>query len=400
MGLDALTAWVQPDYSLGMKTWMIPAALALLTAPASAEVGAATLNPVAAGARVSPGLPALGLLPLVDDASRAGLLKEMEASRTALLPQTEPLQAVTVRFQARLNALRDQATAAMTPAALEKSKKDFNEWKYEVIRALYAENQKAFPGGTTYAAFSTQKAREISFVLALHQQFAAQRVESQAASVREASLSAGSSDPTTWTRAFDGAAPKAGETPAPVSDGAVKAAMPTGAAKYKKLRDIAVNNWGASPKIVDAAIAESIRQNVDPALVLAVIWQESRFNPHATSNCGARGLMQVMPDTGVGLGVSDPGMLYDIKTNLRAGVHYLRNAAAYLKLNVDLSDISDAAPNKIKALLASYNAGCGAVSKWLRQQGENLVRIPYAETRHYVRVIGDKLASLGESLGW
>jgi len=137
---------------------------------------------------------------------------------------------------------------------------------------------------------------------------------------------------------------------------------------------------------------------VDPTLVLSVIWQESRFKAGATSPVGARGLMQVMPATGRDMGVSNANMLYDIQTNLRAGIKYLRYAANYLKLNVNLADITEVPANKVKALLASYNAGIGAVSKWLKRQGQDLTRIPYAETRHYVRVIGDKLASLMESL--
>ena len=327
---------------------------------------------------------------------------EIEASRTALLPQSEPVSQVTVRYQPRLDDLKATAVAAKNSAELAKAAKDFSDWKRVVLCELYDEAQKAFRGADTLATFSTRKAQETEFVQSIRQQFVNRRVAAAVASVRAASFS-GTSPDASSAQMFDNAASFRASPPAPpaqVVDGAVKAEPLQGEAKYRKLRDIAIRSWGANPKIVDAAIAEAVRQKVDPALVLAVIWQESRFNAHATSPVGARGLMQVMPDTGRGLGVSNPDMLYDMKTNLRAGVQYLRNAVKYLKLDFDLSDISDAAPNKIKALLASYNAGCGAVSKWLRQQGSDLVRIPYAETRHYVRVIGDKLASLGASLGW
>jgi soluble lytic murein transglycosylase-like protein len=100
------------------------------------------------------------------------------------------------------------------------------------------------------------------------------------------------------------------------------------------------------------------------------------------------------------MGVHDAGRLYDVRTNLRAGIKYLRWAADYLKLGVSLQDITEVPVNKIKALLASYNAGVGTVSNWLKRQGRDLTRIPYEETRHYVRVIGDKLASLVASLTW
>jgi soluble lytic murein transglycosylase len=195
---------------------------------------------------------------------------------------------------------------------------------------------------------------------------------------------------------FDGGSSrkKAAETPAPVY-----ADLPVDeAARYRKMRDIAVKEWGASPRIVDAAIAEALRQGVDPSLVLSVIWQESRFHSKATSPVGARGLMQVMPETGKGLGVKDPDMLYDVKTNLRAGIKYLKIAGKKFGID-DISNVMDDSFAKVKALLASYNAGMGAVSRWLKTQGGELVRIPYKETRQYVAAIGAKLESLWEALG-
>lgn len=332
-----------------------------------------------------------------NEGTRAELTQEIEAARTALLPQAEPLPQVTVRFQPRLNDLKAAAVSAETPAELAKARKDFGDWKTVVLRHLYGEAKSSPFGAASYETFEAQKIVEMNFVGSLRSQIAAQRVEAQASAVRAASLKPDSS----WSGVFDNASSFGTSSPlsAGSADGAVKAEAPVGAARYQKLRDIAVHSWGASPKIVDAAIKEAMKQNVDPALVLSVIWQESRFNPKATSSCGARGLMQVMPDTGRGMGYS-PDRLYSIKDNLEAGIKYLRNAANYLKLNVDLSDISGAPDSKIKALLASYNAGIGAVSKWLRQQGSELVRIPYAETRHYVQVIGAKLATLGETLGW
>lgn len=381
-------------YSLGMKTWMNVAALALLPGAAFAQVTIPEITIV--GSVPKPGAVPHTAAP-VDEHQRAELLKDIDATASTLLPANEASQPFNARYQPRLNDLKATAQAAKTAAELAKVKKDFADWKAVVLKAQFTEKHGA---AETFTAFSERKAREIEFVYSLQQQFALQRAKAQtleAETVVSAATPGSAPDAAAWSHMFDRTS--SANMPG-ASDGAVKADMPTGAAQYKKLRDIAVNEWKASPKIVDAAIAESIRQNVDPALVLSVIWQESRFNTRATSPVGARGLMQVMPDTGRGLGVSNPDNLYDMKTNLRAGIKYLRNAAAYLKLNVDLSDISDAAPNKIKALLASYNAGCGAVAKWLRQQGENLVRIPYAETRHYVRVIGDKLASLGASLGW
>ncbi len=388
--------WAREGYSLGMKTWMPVAALILLPVASFAQVTIPEITIF--GAIPQPGLALRGAVVPVDENQRAAVLKELEAVSTTLMSQTQAAQEFNSHYQPRLNELKSAAQTAKTAAQLAKVKKDLADWKTTVLKAQYAAKAKGVAATEDFATFSARKAREIEFVASLQQSFAIERAKAQTLTVQSVldnSTPGSTPDASTWSHVFDKT-----KTGAPMSfgDGAVKADMPTGAAHYKKMRDIAVREWGANPKIVDAAIAEALRQNVDPALVLSVIWQESRFNTHATSPVGARGLMQVMPDTGRGLGVSNPDNLYDMKTNLRAGVKYLRNAAAYLHLNVDLSDISDAAPNKIKALLASYNAGCGAVSKWLRQQGENLVRIPYAETRTYVRVIADKLASLGESL--
>lgn len=328
------------------------------------------------------------------EAARAEFMKELEADRIALLPQMEPLPPVTVKHQPRLNAIKTEAAAAGTAAQLAKARASLAAWKTVVLNELFVANKKTNPG-ETFPAFSARRENEINFVIALRQQFAAQRVASEASAVRTASRSDGS-----WMRFFDNQAPTAGKTfqPAPVpavSDGAVKVEPLAGAARYKKLRDIAVRDWHANPSIVDAAINEAMRQNVDPALVLAVIYQESGFSTKAKSPVGARGLMQIMPSTGKGMGVSNPDDLYDMQTNLRLGVKYLRNAAGYLKLDINLADIASASPAKLKALLASYNAGCGAVTKWLREQGSELVSIPYAETRHYVAAISKRIYGLG-----
>lgn len=377
--------WARPRYSLGMKTWMIAAAL-LVPGTLFAQVWTMPEVTVMGTAAAGYGLRGPAAAKPLDGSQRDELIREIDAAKTALLPAGS---AAAAKHGPRVLELRQSALGAQTPSAIALARRDFEAWKNAATREQYAESRKSRPT-ETLQAFTARKETEARFVLALRNQFALQRQE-------QADVASRGFDRQAWTRYFDNNStriPFAG-----VSDGAVKADMPTGAARYKKLRDIAVKEWGAPASIVDAAIAESIKQNVDPSLVLAVIWQESRFNPKAHSPVGARGLMQVMPDTARGMGYN-PDQMWNPKYALEAGVKYLRNAAKYLKLNIDLSDISETAPNKIKALLASYNAGCGAVSKWLRQQGADLVRIPYAETRHYVQVIGAKLASLGERLGW
>ena len=122
--------------------------------------------------------------------------------------------------------------------------------------------------------------------------------------------------------------------------------------------------------------------NIDKKLVFAVIKAESGFDKNDRSKTGARGLMQIMPETGIWaadiIGIDDFSldMLYDEDTNIRIGCWYLR----YL---LDMYD------GKLETSLAAYNAGCGNVNKWLADSkyssdGETLDNIPYKETDGYV----------------
>jgi soluble lytic murein transglycosylase len=116
--------------------------------------------------------------------------------------------------------------------------------------------------------------------------------------------------------------------------------------------------------------AENYR--LEAALLAAVIYQESKFDPDARSDAGAVGLMQLRPDTARGIALRTGGSRFrvDDLTNPEINVRY---GSWYLRHLLDKYDDEETA-------LAAFNAGQGNVDSW-RQQGKG---IAFAETRHYV----------------
>ena len=127
-------------------------------------------------------------------------------------------------------------------------------------------------------------------------------------------------------------------------------------------------NFAATANIhLPHAFGDIIRQNasayrLEEALVRAVIKAESNYNPNSVSNKGARGLMQLIPETARLMQVNDP---FDPAQNIRGGSNYLRLMLDQFNGNLDLA-------------LAAYNAGPNAVQ---RHGGIP----PYEETRNYVQ---------------
>ena len=103
---------------------------------------------------------------------------------------------------------------------------------------------------------------------------------------------------------------------------------------------------------------------LDAMLVAAVVEVESGFHPHAVSQMGALGLMQVMPDTGLMYGVTD---LTDPRSNVYAGARYFSELLEYFSGDLELA-------------LAAYNAGPGNVKRYGGVP-------PFRETRAYVQKV-------------
>jgi soluble lytic murein transglycosylase-like protein len=132
--------------------------------------------------------------------------------------------------------------------------------------------------------------------------------------------------------------------------------------EFGKLVDASLERSRASRGETERLVRNDAREyRVDPALVEAIIENESGFDPNATSSAGARGLMQLMPATAAGLGVRDS---YDAAQNVRAGTRYLRGL---------IDRFGD-----IELAVAAYNAGAGAVERFGGIP-------PYAQTQNYVR---------------
>ena len=142
----------------------------------------------------------------------------------------------------------------------------------------------------------------------------------------------------------------------------------------------------------DEVLEAATRQSVDPFLVWAVMYNESRFDERVVSAAGAMGLMQIMPETGERLHAMlrgevsdhhcdalalDAVRLYDPATNIRYGVAYLRA-------------LLDRFRGQEALAIAAYNAGPIYLKAWVERKHEVgldifVEEIPFDENREYVR---------------
>jgi soluble lytic murein transglycosylase len=124
---------------------------------------------------------------------------------------------------------------------------------------------------------------------------------------------------------------------------------------------------------------------VDPYLVVALIRQESLFDPRARSPAFAIGLMQLLPSTAarvasrIGMPAPSDEKLFDPEVNITLGTYYLK-------------DLLKRYSNNWFKAIAAYNAGEAAVDRWEKEiatddNEEFVERIPYLETRGYVKLV-------------
>jgi soluble lytic murein transglycosylase len=124
-------------------------------------------------------------------------------------------------------------------------------------------------------------------------------------------------------------------------------------------------------------------EGLDPRFIGALVMAESGWNPQALSRVGARGLMQLMPETGhrlarnLGIDLLSEEQLFDPSLNLRLGVTYIR-------------ELLPRFDHRLPLAVASFNAGEEEVSRWWAKRGnldmeEFIANMPFRETRHYVQ---------------
>lgn len=361
-----------------MKAILVSATLFLSLASARAENG---LQPVKAAD--------------YDVAGQKMLINEIESWRTTHL-ESSPAQ--KEEFKPLLDQIQKEAEAAKAQSAFERAQDKFQNWKIAFLRRKYnmeppqVRAAKTFP---FYAADAVNAAAEQARVQRNQKHFQATATLASNPNAffegltahRILSESAVRADPKLEVAA---ALRSATEKPAVM---AVQLNRPIDAPNalgleegldpkdpYKKVK-AHLAAGGVSRSIVDQIIKESTRQGVDPRFSLAIVANESRFDPRAESGQGAGGLFQIMPETFKWFNrFSDASLLFDVRHNIRTGIGYIKslwksfsgNTLELARLSLDKLQSDD-----IKKAIAAYNAGPGNVRKYGGVP-------PFPETRNYV----------------
>jgi soluble lytic murein transglycosylase len=135
----------------------------------------------------------------------------------------------------------------------------------------------------------------------------------------------------------------------------------------------------------------SRKYNVDPVLIKAVIWRESRFDPEARGTKGEVGLMQIMETTGrewagaQGVPMFSKHLLVDSSKNIDCGTWYLRKLLARYQRT----------DNPVPYALADYNAGRSNALKWMKGEAATnsaafIQQIGFPSTQNYVRAVMER----------
>jgi len=138
----------------------------------------------------------------------------------------------------------------------------------------------------------------------------------------------------------------------------------------------------------DDIIRQQAREkNLDPALIAAVIYEESRFRDQ-TSHAGARGLMQITPETADAIAKHSGGIRFE-QSDLSEPQINISYGAYYLRLLLNRYDGNET------LAIAAYNAGSGNVDKWVAEAGgpdgfKSAKHIPFPETRAYVENVMER----------
>ena len=133
----------------------------------------------------------------------------------------------------------------------------------------------------------------------------------------------------------------------------------------------------------DLVINTALENSIDPYLVFAIIRAESKYQTTAVSPLGAKGLMQIMPETAAwiaeqkGMGDFNQEMLHEPDVNINFGCWYLNSLDKQFE-------------GRLPVIIAAYNAGRGQVGQWINEDTwdgsfEQLDRIPFKETKTYTK---------------
>ena len=168
--------------------------------------------------------------------------------------------------------------------------------------------------------------------------------------------------------------------------GVLGTALVVGVIVLKPTVDDAIKEITLPLRHEDVIRQQARDKNLDPALVAAVIYRESKFRD-VTSDAGAKGLMQILPGTAEFIAHRSGGTEFEVRDLADPQIN-ISYGSWYLRYLLDRYDGSE------PLALAAYNAGHGTVDGWLADAAANdrefkVADIPYPETRAYVSKVLD-----------